>query len=281
MHPAIGADRDMTFGEDFKLTLWTNDPALAARADAAGVDRVGLDLETLGKAERQPAKLGTWISPHRADQLPALRSAMKRARLFTRINPINPGSRDEINTLLDYGVQVMMLPMFKTPDEVATFVELVDGRCEKVLLLEHRDAADRVAEIVRVPGLTEVHVGLNDLTLSLKMSNRFAVISSDLMDRISSAVRGAGLRFGVGGLGRTGDNDVPIPSDLIYAQYPRIGARAALVARAFLGKNQEVDLTEEVRLCRERLDYWNTVSPGALDEAHQQFRERVSACKLW
>lgn len=271
----------MTFGDDFKLTLWTNDPALAARADAAGVDRIGLDLETLGKAERQPAKLGTWISPHSPDQLPALRAAIQRGKLFSRINPINPGSRDEINLLLDYGVQVMMLPMFKTPEEVATFVELVDGRCEKVLLLEHRDAADRVEEIVKVPGLTEVHVGLNDLTLSLKMSNRFAVISSDLMDRVSRAVNVAGLRFGVGGLGRTGDNDVPIPSDLIYAQYPRIKASAALVARAFLGKNMEVDLTDEVRRCRRRLDHWNAVVADELEAAHQLFREKVNACKLW
>src|SRR5688572_17388105 len=61
----------------FVLTLWTNDPAVARRADAAGVDRIGLDLETYGKAERQPKQLATWISPHREDQLPALRAAMK------------------------------------------------------------------------------------------------------------------------------------------------------------------------------------------------------------
>jgi len=29
----------------FRLTLWTADPALAARADAAGVDRIGVDLD--------------------------------------------------------------------------------------------------------------------------------------------------------------------------------------------------------------------------------------------
>ena len=270
-----------SYGKDFKLTLWTNDAALAARADDAGVDRIGLDLETIGKCDRQPASLGTWISSHHPTQLPALRKAVRRGKLFCRINPIHPGSRDEINQLLDYGVQVMMLPMFKTPEEVSEFVRLVDGRCEQVLLLEHRDAARRVEEIVRVPGLTEVHVGLNDLTLSLNMANRFAVLSSRLMNRISAAVNNAGLRFGVGGLGRAGDNAMPIPSDLIYAQYPRINAQAALVARAFLGKNLEVDLAAEVRACRACLSHWAAATPETLESAHQRFRQKVNACRSW
>ena len=50
------------------LTLWTSDPALAARADAAGVERVGVDMERLGKRARQRG-LGTWISPHTEDDL--------------------------------------------------------------------------------------------------------------------------------------------------------------------------------------------------------------------
>ena len=43
----------MSVGDDVVLTLWTNDPALARRADDAGIDRVGIDLDRLGKAERQ------------------------------------------------------------------------------------------------------------------------------------------------------------------------------------------------------------------------------------
>src|SRR4051794_34532824 len=84
----------------FVLTLWTDDAALARQADAAGVDRIGLDLEVHGKAERQPQNLKTWISPHSEDKLPALREAMGRAKLFCRCNPINPGSADEIERLI-------------------------------------------------------------------------------------------------------------------------------------------------------------------------------------
>src|SRR5687768_18349093 len=70
------------------LTLWTGDPRLAARADAAGVDRIGVDLERLGKAERQRG-LGTWISAHAEADLAALAPALTRAALFARVNPIN------------------------------------------------------------------------------------------------------------------------------------------------------------------------------------------------
>ena len=43
----------MSFGDEFRLTLITNDPGLAAKADHIGINRIGLDLEQLGKAERQ------------------------------------------------------------------------------------------------------------------------------------------------------------------------------------------------------------------------------------
>jgi hypothetical protein len=45
-----GAD----YGEDFCLTLLANDPHLAEQSDQAGIDRIGIDVERVGKQERQP-----------------------------------------------------------------------------------------------------------------------------------------------------------------------------------------------------------------------------------
>ena len=259
----------------FVLTLWTDDPALARQADAAGVDRIGLDLEVYGKAERQPKTLKTWISPHSEDKLPALREAMGTAKLFCRINPVNPTTADEIGRLIEvYGVQVLMLPMFTTPREVETFVKLVNGRATTVLLLENKTAAERVQEIVRVAGVDDLHVGINDLTLSLGRpnANRFEVMATDLMKRIAEAVIPAGLRFGVGGIGRAMNNDQVIPGDLIYAQYPRLGATAALIARSFFtprAGEQPVDVTAEIRRARERLAWWGRQSADAWEDARK------------
>ena len=76
----------------FLLTmLWSADAALAARADRAGVDRIGIDLETLGKAERQRG-LGTLVSTHRMEDLASMRRAVTRGERFGRVNPLHDGS---------------------------------------------------------------------------------------------------------------------------------------------------------------------------------------------
>lgn len=264
----------------FVLTLWTNDPHLARQAEAAGIDRIGLDLESHGKAERQPQALATWISPHREDQLPALRKVIRESKLFCRINPIHQGTEDEIERLLDQGVQVMMLPMFSTPHEVQRFIEFVNDRADCVILLENVTAARRISDICSVSGLNEVHVGINDLTLSLGKSNanRFEVLTSDLMKRIADAVLGKGLRFGVGGIGRAMNNDQVIPGDLIYAQYPRLGATAALIARSFFTPrpgDPAIDVTAEVQNARKRLAWWAKQSPQSLEIARTRLLEKT------
>ena len=66
------------FGDSFCLTLLTSDPALAAEADRAGVDRVGLDFERLDKAARQ-AGHDTRMSDHSLDDLARIARCLTRA----------------------------------------------------------------------------------------------------------------------------------------------------------------------------------------------------------
>ncbi len=70
------------FGDDFKLTLLTDDPGLAADADAAGIDRIGVDIERLGKAERQRCHAGARLSGHSLEDLEQLSRRVRRGRLF-------------------------------------------------------------------------------------------------------------------------------------------------------------------------------------------------------
>jgi 2-keto-3-deoxy-L-rhamnonate aldolase RhmA len=267
--------------EDVVLTLWTSEPGLARRADAAGIDRIGIDLDHLGKAERQRG-LATWVSPHCEADLPSVRQALSHAALFARTDPPNDGLEPQVRRLLDGGVDVVMLPMFERPDEVARFVEWVDGEATVVLLLETLEAIEHLDEIVGLEGVDEVHVGLNDLTLALGLRNRFALLCSPVMERISAAVRGAGLRFGFGGIGRAGEADLPIPADLIYAQYARLGGRAALISRAFLAADADaVDLRREIGRARARLEWWNHRPKREIDEATDSLTERVRAVAAW
>jgi 2-keto-3-deoxy-L-rhamnonate aldolase RhmA len=264
---------------DFLLTmLWSADPILAARADDAGIDRIGLDLEILGKADRQRG-LGTWVSSHRIDQLRDIRSAVRRAEFFCRINPIHADSQTEIDQVLAYGVEVLMLPMFTTVEEVEKFVAMIDGRAKAVPLLEHRLAVDEIDRIVRVPGLDCIHVGLTDLALSLNAPNRFALMASPLMERVAAAVNRQGLRLCIGGIGRALDDSQPIPTDAIYAQYARLNATGALVSRAFFGVNPAaIDVGAEVDRCRQRMTHWRQQSAAELVAARSRFVALVGAC---
>lgn len=247
----------MSYGQDFVLTLFTNDPELARRADLAGINRVGLDLERIHKAERQ-GHLRTWVSDHAERQLPAIRAALTRSLLFARTNPVHSGLGDEVERLLEAGVQVLMLPMFTGARDAERFVAMIAGRAKVSLLVETAAAAARIRDVVRVDGIDEIHVGLNDLHLSMGLSNHFEMLTSGILDHLSDAVHQAGIAFGFGGIGRVGDTHLPIPPDLVFAQYPRLKADRALVSRVFCAPDyRALDLPREVALFRERMDWWH------------------------
>ena len=65
------------YARRFEFTLITNNPLIAAGADRAGVDHIGLDFETLGKRERQPDQ-AEWVSDHKIEEVSAVRGALRR-----------------------------------------------------------------------------------------------------------------------------------------------------------------------------------------------------------
>lgn len=243
----------MAYGDEFVLTLFTDDPALAARADGAGIDRIGVDLERLGKNARQ-GKLSTWISDHTEVDLAALRPMLRKARLFARCNPVHEHTALEIDRLIGTGVQVLMLPFFRSVREAEVFLRAVDGRAHPVLLVETAQAAAAIADLCRLDGVRDIHIGLNDMRLSLGWPSHFHVLVSDFLVRICDVVRQAGLPLGVGGIGRVGQTGLPIPSDLVSAQMARLGATASLVSRSFFADPEPQDLRTEVQLVRVWLD---------------------------
>ena len=260
-------------GDHFVLTLWTNDPQVARVADDAGVDRIGIDLDRLGKAERQ-AGLGTWVSPHTIEDLEPLRPALARAQLFVRSNPLHDGTAAEVERVLAAGASVLMLPMFRSAGELARYVEIVRGRARVVGLVETAEAVADIAAVASLPGLDELHVGINDLALALGLSHRFAVLLDPALERVARSVADAGLAFGVGGIGRATDTGLPISPDLIYAQYARLGATAALISRSFLAT--ECDVAAEVRRARERLAWWAQRPRSEIDAASRELGDALS-----
>jgi citrate lyase beta subunit len=179
----------------------TNDPALARRCDALGGMRLFVDLERLGKAERQAGR-DTFISRHVLDDVARVREAARKSRVMVRVNPLNPGSTEELDAVLAHGPDLVMLPMFRRADEVREFAALVNRRVPIVALLETADALETLPQWVGTPGLEEVFIGLNDLHLSLGHGFMFQPLALGLVDRAAATVHAQGLRFGFGGIAR-------------------------------------------------------------------------------
>lgn len=241
------------------LSLWTDDPRLAQMADIAGIDRIGLDLEHIGKVERQGHFGNTRLSLHQLEQLPAIKSALSHAKLFVRTNPLHEKIKEEIEYLIANDTEVLMLPMFTHEREVEHYCELVAGRAEVVPLIETPGALRRRNEIINIPEIHEVFVGLNDLSISLGLQNHFQVISLPEFEDLSIKTRERGIRFGFGGLGRAEDSTLPIPSDLIYALQPLFGCSSALLSRVFFQEDMAngQNLITEINALRARLDFWS------------------------
>ncbi len=258
----------------FTLTLWTKDPELARAADLAGVDRIGVDLETISKASRQMGR-ATWISNHTLTDLEALKSAVCSADLFVRCNALHPGIKQEVDDALGYGVRVLMLPNFTQFGELQRFVDVVAGRAKIVPLVERVKAVDLVDRFGEL-GIAEFHVGLNDLSIDLGLTNRIAVLGMPLADRISASAKANQLRFGIGGLGRAGDIGLPVPSDLVYAQHARLGSNGALIARAFFREGIcPTGFSREIEKMRKTIDNLRAFSPAELEQSRDELLRRA------
>ena len=121
-----------------KLMYITNRPEIAQIAESAGVDRIFVDMEFIGKDERQKG-LDTVKSHHTVRDVAAIKAAVETAEVLVRVNPIHealpdyPSSRDEIDAAIANGADILMLPFFKTVEEVRTFLNLVGGRTRTML----------------------------------------------------------------------------------------------------------------------------------------------------
>ncbi len=235
---------------DFTLTHFTDDPDLAAVLDAAGVDRIGIDLERLGKAKRQEGA-NSWISQHEVGTLAELRPRLSRAKLLARINPWNPASADEIEEVLALGAEVVMLPFFKTIGDVAATLEAIDDRALLVPLVETVPALD-ILEGIRDLGLHEIHFGLTDLRLEMGYPAFVPVFEDPRFEAAVERAKAASLRYAIAGVARPGDTRLPIDPESVYRQMRRLGARGALVSRSFIRPREEWSmLADDIKALRE------------------------------
>lgn len=234
----------------FNLMLITNDMDLAKHAVDSGVSRIFVDLEVNGKFERQ-GHLDTLISKHSMQDACNIRQVIPNNELLIRLNPLYDGSEAEVEQAINAGADLIMLPMFTSVDEVNTFCRLIAGRAKCIPLVETAAAAECLADVVKVEGVSEIYIGLNDLHLDLKLDFMFEPLANGLLESLINIVKQADLPFGFGGLARIGEG--ALPAELILAEHVRLGSSCVILSRTFHRKsaslselNSLMDLDVEV-----------------------------------
>ena len=234
-----------------KLMYITNRPDVAKIAEENGVDRIFVDMEYIGKAERQ-GKMDTVQNHHTIEDVRNVRAVLNKAELLVRLNPIHNAteeycsSEDEINAVIDAGADIVMLPYFKTIEEIHRFITAVNGRVKTMLLLETKEAVAITDVILTMKGIDEIHIGLNDLCISYGKTFMFELLTDGTVERLCRKMELANKFYGFGGIASLGRGMVP--AEMIIKEHYRLGSHMAILSRSFCNINnfEELDAVEEI-----------------------------------
>lgn len=251
-----------------KTMFITADPEIALHAEDCGVELIFIDMEIRGKAERQ-GHLDTHKAAHSLSDVAALAPLLTRAELMVRINPPWEGTPQEAVDAIRSGAKRLMLPMFRQAAEVAAF-KRASGLTPVTLLVETSAAMARLPTILPLlDSADRVHFGLNDLSLEMQLNFLFEVIGGRLLDGPAALCREAGVSFGIGGVGRVGEGN--LPADWILGEHARLGSDWVILSRAFHGRaaslselQARIDLRAELSAIRRVSDKWRVASQEEL-----------------
>lgn len=248
------------------LMYITKRPEIAKIAEKAGVDWIFLDMEFIGKDSRQGG-MDTVQNRHSVADVRSVKSALSRSKVLVRINPIHdaleietskygldyPSSETEIDSVIQAGSDIIMLPFFKTLDEVESFIAMVANSRNRYnkdvktcLLLETPEAANQLEQIVEIPGIDMIHIGLNDMHLALGMKFMFQLLVDGSVEKWAKIIQSKGIQYGFGGLASLEGGAVP--GKMILKEHYRLGSQQVIISRAFCNTDLVTDLDEVKRI---------------------------------
>ncbi|MCI8483236.1 MAG: aldolase [Lachnospiraceae bacterium] len=269
-----------------KLMYITNHPEIAVIAENAGVDRVFVDMEYIGKSQRQRG-MDTVQSHHTVEDVKKIREVLHTAQLIVRVNPIHDAagnecsSEEEINAVIEAGADFVMLPYFQTTEEVEKCVGIVKGRAKVFPLLESKAAVAEIDEILKISGIDEIHVGLNDLSLDLKKKFMFELLADGTVEKLCQKFREKGIPYGFGGIGRLGKGE--LPAEHVIKEHYRLGSTCAILSRSFCNADQITDLHEVKEIFEKGVKEIRTLEAECADhrryftDNEEMVREKVEA----
>ena len=253
-----------------ELIYITNNPAVARIAEENGVDRIMVDLETLGKEERQK-HLNSVKSYHSIDDIQAVAEALDKAEMLVRINPWHEHSVVEIEKSISAGAQSIMLPMWKSEAEVDMFLRTVNKRVRTTLLLETKEAVACLDTVLEHPLLDDIHIGLNDLHLSYGLTFMFELLSNGTVEKLCRKCRDKGVKYGFGGIAKLRKGLVP--AENVIMEHYRLGSSGAILSRTFCNAEEIGDLDMVAKVFREQMGLVRDFEASLAQKSESDFLE--------
>lgn len=260
-----------------KLMYITNRPKIAQIVEKSGVNRVFVDMEYIGKEERQPG-MDTVKSHHTIVDVANIRPVINKSELLVRVNPIGCYSKQEIDDTVSAGADVIMLPMFRTSEDICRFIDYVGGRAKTMLLVETKEAAENIDSWISLSGIDEIHIGLNDLHLAYEKKFMFELLTDGTVDKLCKKISQLGIPYGFGGIARLGYG--MIPAEMIITEHYRLGSKMAILSRSFCNANNIEDIDEirtvfakevgRIRDFENRVSYYN-------DEQFEKNHQKIAS----
>lgn len=226
-----------------KLMYIANEPRIAQIAENNGVDRIFVDLEVRGKAERQ-GHINSVKSQHNINDISRIKDTLTKSDLLVRSNAMNSESKEEIEEIIRRGADIVMLPMWTSVDDAKRFRDYINGRAKVMLLLETIPAEKVLDKVLELDGIDEILIGLNDLHLQYKMDFLFELLANGKVDELMNKMVAKGKPCGFGGIASL-DKGM-ISGRNILAEHYRLKSSMAILSRSFCDTSIITD-EDEVR----------------------------------
>lgn len=226
----------------------TNDVHEASIMDVAGVQQIMVDTETLGKTERQYGKNAV-LNRHAISDVVKLKNISLKSEIICRINSYNPKTFLEIEEVINSGADSIMIPMINSISDFTKIVDLINGRIKIIPLVETGYSLFKLEEIVDVSRPCQIHFGLNDLHISLGLSNLFEILLSPVFSSTVRFMDKTNVKLlGIGGIGDPLLNHRISPL-LLLKKYKSIGGNSTILSRSFFnGKYNAHDIQRKLKM---------------------------------
>lgn len=214
----------------------TNNIIEAQIVDDLDIDWIFIDLEIIGKKERQLGRDAVF-SNHSLSDVHKIKIKINNTKILVRCNPIGIWSKDEFDEINSRGseIDMVMLPYFKTIEEVKVFIDLIDtSKIKPALLVETIDAINNLDEILKIFPFSYIHIGLNDLNIERGTISMFEPYVDGLIKKISSICIKNNQIFGIGGIGKIAADMSPSPKHLLN-EHIRLNSKGVILSRSFKG----------------------------------------------